>query len=359
MIIGPKHYVPVLKVKTNEKLALQNLDDTLCRKVIPLLDVVERVPPKGKSKGKSIQQHLDTTFKNLAESTSRFPRCLIDTREIAPDGSAAALEVFQRALSAGIVFTPVTGISRTVDVDAATSFRTNGIGLRLTIQDLESGKLPQKLLRFLTSYNLTHKEIDIILDIGAADSMVSEGIGEVTNAFLRTVPDLTKWRSLIVSACAFPKSLGIIKGNSAGTVERSGWVSWCENLFANRKTLSRLPTFSDFGIQHPSGVEGVDFTMMQGSAAIRYALSRDWLLIKGSGTKKKKSTLQYPILASQLTKGIYRSYFKGPQHCLGCLGALACANGAPRFGSTGKWRYLGTVHHITTALEELASLPWP
>lgn len=109
MIFGPEHYVPVLKIKRGEKAALRSLDSKLCRRITPLLEVVERKDDKAPT----IDAHLTTAFKDLAESVRLFPRCFLDAREIASDGPTGANEVFQRATDEGIVFTPVTGISRT------------------------------------------------------------------------------------------------------------------------------------------------------------------------------------------------------------------------------------------------------
>jgi len=51
---------------------------------------------------KSLAGHLDTAFQDLGESVRRYPRSLLDTRELAPDGPHAAVEVFSRATAAGI-----------------------------------------------------------------------------------------------------------------------------------------------------------------------------------------------------------------------------------------------------------------
>src|SRR5947199_6371312 len=104
MTFGPDHYVPVIKVKRGEKLALQRLALRLASQITPLLEIVQRTPEK------SVDGHLDTAFKDLAESVRGYSRSLLDARELDPDGPSAAVEVFTRATAAGIAFTPVTGI---------------------------------------------------------------------------------------------------------------------------------------------------------------------------------------------------------------------------------------------------------
>ena len=98
--------------------------------------------------------------------------------------------------------------------------------------------------------------------------------------------------------------------------------------------------------------------MMQVSAAIRYTLSDDWLIIKGESTRFTLPGAQFPALATRLVYGHLRGYFAGPNHCDGCASMKAAADGASRFGSAEVWRRLGTIHHISMVMQGLGSLPW-
>ena len=120
-----------------------------------------------------------------------------------------------------------------------------------------------------------------------------------------------------------------------------------------------MPAYSDCGIQHPKGVEGFNPQTMAASAAIRYALEKEWLLIKGESPKRRPPSEQFPELARRLVQGPLRSDFAGIGHCAGCAAMKAAADGAPRLGSLEAWRRLGTIHHITLVAEQLAALPWP
>lgn len=283
----------------------------------------------------------------------------MDTREIKSDGDEAATDVFRRASEAGIVFIPVTGISRTADVAAALNYRTHGIALRLTRAEFEKGGLEKQTKAFLREHKLTTEEIDLVVDLGAVDDLIADGIVTLTDAFLGEVPMHEKWRTFTISACAFPKSMGVVERDSHNFVERAEWVAWKSSLHARRNVLRRLPTFSDCAIQHPAGVEGFNPRTMQGSATIRYTLEDTWLLIKGKGTRTKRPGEQFPTLAAKLIYSNLKSYFAGSKHCDGCASMKAAADGAPRLGSLQVWRQLGTVHHITKVMQGLASLAWP
>ena len=142
-------------------------------------------------------------------------------------------------------------------------------------------------------------------------------------------------------------------------VERAEWKAWRAALYARRHDIERLPAFGDCAIQHPSGVEGFDPKTMQASAAVRYTLEEDWLLIKGRGTRFAPPSTQFPNLARRLASGDLKAHYAGRSHCLGCTGISDCANRAPSLGSPEAWRRLGTIHHVTTVVQALAGLPWP
>lgn len=352
MTFGSDHYVPVLKVKRGEKTALRSLSVDAQQRITPLLEIVERKADK------SVDEHLNTAFDKLADSARPYSRTFLDAREIAPDGPAAAAEVFRRAVADGIVFAPVTGISRSVDIGAALDHRTHGLVLRLTREEFEAGGLAADLPAFMNRHSLTPEEIDLVIDLGPVDDMITDGVVALTNAFLADVPNHTLWRTFTVSACAFPASMGSVDPRSHQLVERVDWLAWRNNLHSQRDTLPRLPTFSDCAIQHTRGVEGFDPRIMPISASVRYTQFDNWLLLKGESTRITPASTQFPGLATLLVYGGLQPHFAGEAHCDGCASMKASADGAGRLGSPEVWRRLGTIHHLTTAVEQLDSLPW-
>lgn len=353
MTFGPNHYVPVLKVKRGEKSALKQVDASLKPRITPLLEIVER------KDNKTIHAHAKTAFDKLAESVAAYPRCLLDLREIAPDGESAAAMFFDRAVSEGLLFTPVTGISRTADVAAALAHQTNGLALRVTRAEFEAGALAARISTFLTTHAVDPSTVDLIADLGPVEDLIAEGIMALTSAFLAEIPQQTQWRTLTVSGCAFPLSMGVVGKDSNIFVDRAEWVAWKSGLFANRTSLERLPTFSDCAIQHPIGVEGFNPLFMAASAAVRYARPEHWLLIKGVSTKVIPPTDQFPQLAIGLAYGHLKHLFYGASHCAGCASIKASADGVSGYGGPEAWRKIGTVHHLSVAMQEIETLPWP
>lgn len=352
MTFGGNHYVPVLKVKLGEKAALGRVAPSLKARITPLLQIVERTD-------KDLAAHLNTAFKGLAPNLTGYSRCFIDACELEPDGPAGAMAVFQQAAALGIGFTPVTGVSRVADVPPALAHAQSGLALRMSRDEFEAGNLSQRVNAFLSTHALSPDKIDAIVDLGAVDDMIPEGIAAFAHAFLAEIPHQELWRTLTLSACSFPMTMGIVDRHSHELVERGDWLAWRNSLYAARHEMARLPTYSDYGIQHPKGVEGFDFRVMQVSATIRYTLDEQWLLVKGESTRSTRPGEQFPQIATRLVYGHLQSFFAGAQHCAGCIGIKAAADGAPRFGSAGAWRKLGTIHHVSQVIRSLDALPWP
>ena len=211
---------------------------------------------------------------------------------------------------------------------------------------------------FLTQHSLAPEDIDLFVDLGTVDTMISAGVRRLGSAFLEEVPYHESWRTFTLSACAFPSSMRVVERHSHELIQRAEWRAWRDDLFLRRTELDRLPTYSDCGIQHPSGVEGFDPRIMPVSASTRYVSKDYWLLIKGESTRRTPPSEQFPNLATQLVYGHLNTHYYGADHCYGCSGVMNCANGQRGYGSAEVWRRLGTVHHITKVVEDLDALPW-
>ena len=170
MIVGPKQYVPTLKLKRGEKAALGRISVGFRSRTTPLLEIVERNPSK------TLNKHLKTAFDGLTQNMKGYSRYFLDAREIEADGPSAAAAAFSWAAGAGVTFTPVTGVSRTADVAAALAalvhtFRfvlrgeSHGLALRLTRSEFENGDFPAKIESFLSHHAIAAAGVDLIIDL--------------------------------------------------------------------------------------------------------------------------------------------------------------------------------------------------
>ncbi len=348
MTFGYDHYVPILKAKQGEKKALGAILPGLRKRITPFIEFVERTD-------KPIQGHIDTVFKGLAEAVLGYGRCFFDLKELECEGTAALELAYERATEEAILFVPVIGLGNDSATSVGLANAENGLSLRLNRVDLERASLSDVVGKFLAKINLEPEGVDLVIDLGSIEDLIVPGVISLTKQFVASIPHVLRWRTLTVSSCAFPKSMGIVDRNSHLLHPRADWVSWVRGQLAQRRTAKRVTTYSDRAIQHPLGVEGFDPTKMQASASIRYATPEDWLLIKGQGTKTLSTTIQFPNLAQKLVSGTLSGSYMGEGHCVGCEGIFKCSHGTKGFGSAGVWRRLGTIHHLTVVANSLVA----
>lgn len=348
-------YVPILKCKRGEKKAVELLQPKIRQAVVPLFEIVEL------STGRAFADHLVTSFKGLESAAPMGSPFFLDCREIGSLSNSAAGDALAAANTLGFTFIPVTGISRPPhETAAALKFGTRGLCLRLTRSELEEGLFPGAVSAFLQQHTLLPANVDLLLDMGAISNMIVPGVAAMANAFMQAVPNINAWRNLIIAGTAFPKSMGVVETNHYMSVPRVEWSAWRDHIYGQRASLPRVPTFGDCGIQHPAGVEGFDPRIMQVSAAVRYALGDNWLLMKGQSTKSVKPGIQFPKLARLLAPGgQLNQLFAGQHHCQGCASIVACAGGTRGLSSAEAWRRIGTIHHMTVVVQDLTSLPVP
>ncbi len=323
MSFDQTHYVPVLKMKGGEKEALARLSPTVRVRITPVFEVVAR----DTNKKPTSADHIETSFKKFKPAVEELKRYFLDCREIAPDGPEAVEDVFRRATELGPVFVPVTGITRSVDVQAALANRASGLALRLTREEFESGVVQTELLSFVKSNGVPREVIDLIVDLGAVDDMVLPGVQALAAAFLTDIPDPGSWRTLTLSASAFPTGMGGLERRSHDLIDRLDWSAWRDGV-RDGGALPRVPTFSDGVIQHPSGVENIDWRTMTPSASVRYTTGDQWLRIKGVSIKTELPSQQFQDLATTLVYGHLSTHFAGASHCDGCHGMTCAAQGA-------------------------------
>jgi hypothetical protein len=350
--ISYNHYVPVLKLKDAEKDALRQLKPEIRDAVIPLFEVVERKVDPEKKEKPPLEEHLDKAFKKLRETVSYYAKFFLDLREIEVEGSNAIRDVYRRAVAFGHPFTPVTRITNGDEAAIAIDHSRNGVAIRLSRSELVSDNGARVLERFMTRHKLSPSAVDLILDLGHVESMVSYGVRALAENCLSNVTVPAAWRSLIMTGCDFPKSMGEVDTNSHKLVDRSMWVAWRE--LVRMPVRERIPVFSDCGIQHSTGVEGVDLSVIKAAPSIRYALSDGWLLLKGCGSKLPSE--QYSNLAAELTVGALSEHFAGHKHCPGCDSMRRAAEREPEANSRKEWRRFGTIHHITRTVENIRAV---
>jgi hypothetical protein len=356
-----RHYVPFLKGKKGEYDALAEIDAGTKDGLTPLVEIApaDRDLETGEPL-KTVTQKLDGEARRITDAWGTNHELFLDLAALDPDdrldsGAHPVTGLFAGARSEGLLAIPVTGLDRDGDFNdavrdvAATDRR--GAAIRLHPDDIASpASLASALDQLARHLVLAPRELDLLVDFGEVTSGGITAAEGAAKTLLPQLPRLEEWRTLTFCSGAFPQSVAGVAVDTEGRIQRLDWILW-KNLEAATPSLPRKPSFGDYAINHPDFPD-FDPRFMTMTAAIRYTTDDDWLIVRGH--KIRKGDLQFQTLAGRLTA---RNEWQGGGHCWGdrYVDDAATRGGGP--GGTTTWRAVGTNHHLTVVVAQIASLP--
>jgi hypothetical protein len=378
-MFGPKHYVPILRWKRGERLALQDLRKGDREWITPLIEIPRKMfeaPKRQDDEGSDVpEQELDTAsdlFPDIdgqkpdpgrvllvaakrilgAWRYSRFflDLCHIDEHVPRIETQHPLAFIAEEARRIKLLLVPVTGLNRRDEYQKAVAqiaaIDGHGICLRVTYDEVFRQTFSAELGNCLTKLFLKAADVDLLLDFQDFDPE-KPSIGAV----LDRVPVLNSWRTLTVASGAFPKDLQQHKDPGRHTLPRNDWLAWRR---LDTKSLKRQPSFADYTVQWGRYAEPKD--RCNPSASIRYTLSEEWVVMRGEGifNKDGPGPAQWPANAILLreSKDFYNAGFSAGDAYISRMGDGASGNGNP-----GTWIRAAINHHMTVVSCQIASLP--
>ena len=354
------HYVPILRWKRAEQVALSQLfeSDSIC--ITPLIELIpDNIIKKGKAGKEDSILELDVATNNIIEQLVKYwgPRpFFIDLLWLASDilkqRTGYFLEILSQCASIySLCFIPVTGLSRDAiyqtSVEKVTSMHHQGACLRLFIDDIKSLTLKRDIDTLLKILKLEPESVDIIVDFQITDQHAP-----TFDTLCYLIPNINKWRNFIVASGAFPEDLSKLHKNDVHYLDRTDWISWKDQVTS--KTLPRTPIYSDYAIQHARYIrrEGLLFP----SASIRYTSDDSWIIMRGEAIKREgegPGSAQWQdnaILLCDLPEYCNLTFSKGDKY----IKEISLQH--KETGSTETWLRAGINHHITFVVRQIANL---
>lgn len=221
-MFGYTHYVPILRWKRGEQVALRNMFHTDKAKMTPLIELVPK-DFKPKKLGdivdtdKVLHTKAEEIIKNWGPASFFVGLCHLDTTLFASSDlhplEVLAQEVRSCQLSlfntAGYLV-PVTGLDRpaTYQSAVATLAATDqrGACLRLFLKDIQRSNFKDDLDALLSVLNLQPEQIDLLIDY-----QVSNESNPSIAILLGRLPDLHRWRTFTAARGAFTIDLSDFK----------------------------------------------------------------------------------------------------------------------------------------------------
>ncbi len=354
----PPIYVPVLKGKEGEFAALEALAPEVRSRLMPLIEV-PNVPYDyaNERPAKSLGDHLAGVAKRILHSCKDSPVYLdlpwFGDAEDLGDGRVALESVLADCAELTVKAIPVVSRASSPKYLAAAGnyAESSGLGVcvRLLVEDFEEDDIAGEIARLLQRCGVTEAGSDFVIDLEDLGSEAGRAALVARSIF--SMVKLNEWRRVVLTAASFPEDLSDVDAKTSTTLPRREWELW--------KTLQRRPNllarrdmiFGDYAIAHPMPKE-IDPRTMRMSASIRYTTPDSWLVLKGRNVRQYGFD-QYFELCKALIK---RPEYCGRQYCWADNYIADCASGTTGPGNATTWRKVGTNHHLTLVVREIANL---
>lgn len=349
-------YVPVLRWRQGEYKALKFLTDDIKAGIIPLIEIppiawdfVEEEPQK------DIASHLDPIPKQIREHWAS--KYFVDFRLLFENDQATdtslvevgkeSIRFFESLGASASNAIPVTSASRDAGFQEAVSgiAKKHGTGacVRLTLEDAFG---QSALAAVVSVLGIAPEEIDVVIDLRSVDPGQLSLLRVVLKGLLASFAN-QPYRSVSLVGSSFPIDLSDVTPG-IGSVARSEWSLWTQL----KKEVDTTVWFGDYGISHVD-VREIDPRLMVASASIRYTTDNEWLIFRGRSLRESRygGYGQYRALSTQV---VNHSAYSGPRFSWGDDYLFKCAHSLVGTGNLTTWRQVGTNHHISFVVHQLA-----
>jgi len=328
----PHRYIPMLKTKAGEIVALEQLSSGAKDRVLPLLHVGESLSP--------------SFAKNMATAWGSRLIVVDGSFNFNHTGSAnAALGLVQGLRNNGTPVMPSVSYADAAQYVQAASMVRDDHGL------VVKASLPQigSVVGWVVANGWSPSEVDLVIDakhIGSVD--VPTYSGYVQSILFQNAQALQQFRSVTLAAGSAPKDHGGLN-YGPNHVPRDDWALW-----SSVRPLSPVRLdYGDYCTGHPDLTEPPGPAMASATVSARYTIDNHWLIIKGrstGGQYGQPMAVQYMSHAQAIQA---HSGFGGVQSCWADTRIQAAASGAPKMASRQKWSEIAANRHISLVADRL------
>ncbi len=352
-------YVPCLRWKQGEYLALSRLSPTTKQALKPLIEIPEiGYDFENLSDSKTIDEHL-AKIAHRVEANWGYQDCfvdihLIESSERMKTGQHPLAFVFDELRSKGITAVPVIDLKQDSDCQNAISETIardkRGMCIRINIEELAKSDLQNYLDGLLHKHHIRTDECDFILDLGSPNFVPINGFVNLLTRLIDRLPYLGEWRSFVLIGTSFPRSMAEVP-RGLSIRPRNEWLLYTSLIRSLRDSDTRIPIFGDYGINHPDVIR-LDMRHVKPNASVRYTIDNAYLIVKGLNVRDHKFH-QYRDLCRDVVRS---EHYCGENFSEGDKYISGCAQGLASTGRLTTWRWVGTNHHLEKVVRDISSL---
>lgn len=341
MTLAELKYVPILRWKQGEQHALRKVASADRQWMLPIAEVqeVEAAPTQPKLE-KTMLDSAGTNYPiGVDFATAGFllvPHALLADR-------------CRRLKAAGVEAWPVIRVSHGI-ADLAGLSHFKGHSQLVVRSRVDQSPLADvlKVVAALVKECGREVKIHVVLDMYAIGDVVPAAKAAQLRPQVAALSTLAKVATVTVAGGSFPLGLSGLKQGSAHYLERKELTIWQE---VRKLVDCDGVIFGDYGVTNPEPLEDIDPAKLNPAAAIRYALSTTWRVLRGGGVKTpgKGGMGQY--------KGLCKILIKSPDYS-----GVTFSFGDERYefhsqtttssGSYMTWRRDATSHHIVLTVRD-------
>jgi len=356
------HYVPILKGKLGEFNALKQLYSQDRAALTPLIEVAPVDWDYDDDQAKKTEAlHLEAVQDKMVKGWGVDRPFFVDlgaanlTTPVVGDAlnRHPYTYFFDIARAKGLLAIPVVPLTPDpallAAVVAIVARDNRGVMVRVARDDISSPTFYQALINAPLALGRPPAQIDLMVDLEDVDASTVAPYLMALPQILPQLPHLSAWRTFTLAGCGFPQSLAGFVVGSVASVPRVEWNLWT-GLLGRLPQSVRAPAFSDYGVAFVD-LPDIDPRFMSPLHNIRYTIANEWLIVRGQSVRKQRGPSNSQLC--QLLMGLPE--FCGPQFSEGDKHIVLCATAQTGPGNMTTWRQVGTNHHLTFVVRQLAN----
>jgi len=347
-------YVPILRWKRGEKIAVRHLQPADRAIITPLIELVPANFKLGQDGSDNPAMALEREAREIKKNWGSAP-FFIDFQHVEESippigGLTNPLEYLAaKAEEEGLRPIPVTGLSRRDAYQTAVKrigSNCREVCVRLAPHEVLQLGFDRRIADLTGRLRLEPEDVDLVLDYKVFDPSAP-----TLATLIPRIPDIGSWRSFIVACGAFPKDLQEFTPGRH-VIDRGDWLAYRDQL-VDPRGLERKPAFADYTVQY--GLYHEPPQRSNPSASIRYAVHEKWVIMRGEGifNEDGPGREQYVANATLLCES---NDFYGSNFSYGDSYIYDVSQGIEGHGSPETWIRAAINHHMTVVSRQIASL---
>ncbi|MEU9204705.1 hypothetical protein [Streptomyces sp. NPDC048332] len=353
-------YVPVLPVRRGAVTAYGLLSPAIRHRLAPLWTLPPRTgpertrgaspPPDPAADGHETDAWLTPRVDRLIEAMDGNPGW-VDAGHVESELNGSAHALWRLITRSGMVLVTAPGRDRTLQRQAADLAFVSGRGLaiRMAVDEPPDEPRSTELLALVDRLCVPPSHLDLILDAGEVDDVA--GSGKRAVIALDLLGSLLPWRTVVLTAGAFPRAAETFEAGAASAVTaRPERHDRALHDWIRRVRPEQVPVYGDYSVEHVLGANLADDRFARYGppwGLLRYTGPGHFLVARAP-TRGNHHTDRVRALARWIVRDeVFRR--SGADRSAAEDWWEACAEGAgPRgSGNPERWVQMGHIQHLS------------